>query len=162
MRCTSQTRRSLSAPRLWLWPPAATYRVSMVTVLQVMMSPQSTNNLPTYWDMISGTVVFLQPEQTLVFKVDVGWRYIVVCHYVFQKSPSSPKEFKPEHLHLFPAWMVCFCRFQNLLLHLFLFLSGRLWAFCLNLFLLAVGRRNSLWFLFYLQGLMKVLLIDIL
>ena len=25
-----------------------------------------------------GTVVFLQPEQTLVFKVDVGWRYIVV------------------------------------------------------------------------------------
>merc|ERR1719195_268997 len=24
-----------------------------------------------------GTVVFLQPEQTLVFKVDVGWRYIV-------------------------------------------------------------------------------------
>ena len=25
-----------------------------------------------------GTVVFLQPEQTLVFKVDIGWRYIVV------------------------------------------------------------------------------------
>ena len=25
-----------------------------------------------------GTVVFLQPEQTLVFKVDNGWRYIVV------------------------------------------------------------------------------------
>ena len=28
--------------------------------------------------IFSGTVVFLQPEQTLVFKVDVGWRYIVV------------------------------------------------------------------------------------
>ena len=27
-----------------------------------------------------GTVVFLQPEQTLVFKVDVGWRYIVVSY----------------------------------------------------------------------------------
>ena len=33
--------------------------------------------------------MFLQPEQTLVFKVDVGWRYIVVCHCVFHKSPLS-------------------------------------------------------------------------
>ena len=31
--------------------------------------------------------MFLQPEQTLVFKVDVGWRYIVVCHCVFHRSP---------------------------------------------------------------------------
>ena len=48
------------------------------------------------------------------------------------------------------------------LLHLFLIISCRLWAFCLNLFLLAVGCRNSLWYLFYLQGLIKVLLINIL
>ena len=30
-----------------------------------------------------GTVVFLQPEQTLVFKVDIGWRYIVVILLMF-------------------------------------------------------------------------------
>ena len=36
-----------------------------------------------------GTVVFLQPEQTLVFKVDIGWRYIVV---IFFNIPSVSLE----------------------------------------------------------------------
>ena len=36
-----------------------------------------------------GTVVFLQPEQTLVFKVDVGWRYIVVSQRNQLRNYSS-------------------------------------------------------------------------
>ena len=51
----------------------------MVIVLQVIINVQLTSSNSLY----PGTVVFLQPEQTLVFKVDVGWRYIVVCRYYF-------------------------------------------------------------------------------
>ena len=35
-----------------------------------------------------GTVVFLQPEQTLVFKVDIGWRYIVV-RFILQSRATK-------------------------------------------------------------------------
>jgi len=36
-----------------------------------------------------GTVVFLQPEQTLVFKVDIGWRYIVAGGLVSAGEDSN-------------------------------------------------------------------------
>ena len=40
-----------------------------------------------------GTVVFLQPEQTLVFKVDVGWRYIVVSSLTVELNCGSHNSF---------------------------------------------------------------------
>ena len=56
---------SISEPHLGLCSPPLT--VSTRSHLQSL-----------YGHCPPGTVVFLQPEQTLVFKVDKGWRHIVV------------------------------------------------------------------------------------
>ena len=64
-------------------PPEAGQDVEMSEQALSLCSPPLTVSTTSHLQSLyshcpPGTVVFLQPEQTLVFKVDVGWRYIVV------------------------------------------------------------------------------------